>query len=176
MPLFGPTWKKFGSRRTRECTPEFRFEGKGFFFKTLDKSVWLTTKSVAFIQLHGEHHVLDDWDVAVGNYRHTKCLSTMFLEFIQIRLTQNSLGHALEFGLYENKKRIKKIHTFEADTFGPFFTSPPNPTLAPIRLAFDRDYAWGFQTEDHTGPTFNDGNVTLSCTISCLVQMGAGDP
>jgi len=176
MPLFGPVWKKFGERRNRECTPQFRFEGKGIFFSIIDESSWKSGNSLAYVQLHGSDsgtETLDLWEGDISPYRHTKCLSNMFINVVQIRIVENSIDEELELGIYRDEVLLKKIFTIAKNTTGPFFSSTfPIPQ---IPLVFDSDYAWGFQTTSGNVPT-DSGSVTMSATMTCLVQMGAGDP
>lgn len=173
-------WFQKGKKVTRECTPVFRFEGKGVFSKESSQkqlAKWLAqNKSVAFVNIHfNSEESLDVWQPSATKFGYTKCLSTMFIRNIALDVHENSMGKDFEFGLYENEKRIRKITTFPSNTLPTFFSSDLNPGLS-IKLDFDQDYAWGFQTVDHTVPTYNDSNFLLSFTISCEVVLGAGDP
>lgn len=171
-------WFQKGEKRKRECTPVFRFEGKGIFFKTLAKARWKATgKSLAYTNLHGETEGLSGmglWDETFPTkYRHTKCLSNMFINVVQIRIVQNSIDEELELGIYRDQALLKKIFTIAKNTTGPFFSS--TFPISPIPLVFDSDYAWGFQTTSGNVPP-DDSSHTISATMTCLIQMGAGDP
>ena len=171
-----PVLKKFGEKLPRECIPKWRFEGKGMFSKVSRQkqtAQWLAqNKSVAYINIHHNfEESLDDW----GTYNHTKCLSTMFLQRVSLEIHENNQNKDFEFGLYKNEVRIRKLFTFDANTTPTWFSVDDFVDLS-MKLDFDQEYAWGFQTVDGSFPTFNDTTVRLSYTINCLVVLGAGDP
>ena len=180
MDIAGLPWWQHGKKLSRECTPVFRFEGKGVFSKDSGVGVgnkWQAqNKSVAFVNLHhNTEESLDDWQPSGNDFRFTKCLSTMFIQNVSIDIIQNSMGKNFAIGLYENEKLKRKITIIPANTLPVFFTKDLSPGLS-IKLDFDQDYAWGFKTTDGSFPTFNDSNFTIEFTISCLIVMGAGDP
>jgi len=168
-------WTKFGERRTRDCIPEWRFEGRGTFFKTMRLATWNSgapVRDVAFMNMHGELSIgnWNEWGLSTTSnyYGSQKCMSRMFIRKIFFRVSFNTFTQGFWFCIYKDEKLLEKLFELEPGISDYLFVS----SNLRIGLAFDSSYAWALLTTD--GATAASG--TMSGSITAQIDMGAGDP
>jgi len=169
MPLFGVVWKKFGERRTRECTPVWRFEGKALFTQFMGAAQWNENKDQLFIKISGgQNNVLKDWETGPTLQAHTRCMSTMFMVNVNLQVLVNTLGSPIEISLWRDEFNFERsLFILASNETGFFDTNVREP------LAFDSDYAYSFKTTDGSIP-LQDSAHKFAGILTCRMNLGGG--